>query len=162
MKAWRIATVIAVGAAIIFGATGPAGAGDGPPSITLTIDPTSGPAGTAIAASGECFEDSVGACDGVIVSLIDPTDTVVDEFSIFENEVDYAGELTVPDDATCGEYTVLAEGDENETIIVDTSATFQVTTDCPPPTSEEPPPTDAPSTSAAAAAAAATRPTFTG
>jgi hypothetical protein len=161
MKAWRIVAVLAVGAAVLFGPGLPARAG-GLPSISLTIDPTSGPAGTVITASGECFEDSTSqaACDGVVVSLIDPADAVVDEFSIFENEPDYEGELTVPDDATCGEYTVLAEGDENESIIVDTSEVFQVTTDCPPPSSEEPPSSEAPSTSAAAAAT--TRPTFTG
>jgi hypothetical protein len=158
---------LAVALAILVGvvaAGGAAQAGGGAPSMTLVIDPTSGVGGTEIDVSGTCFEDQVGgSCDQVEISLLDPDDVVVDSDSADTDEEFYSGVLTVPPDATCGDYTVVADGIEGDTIIVDEIAIFTVTVDCPTTTTAAPTtaaPTTAPSS--AAAAAAVVTPAFTG
>jgi len=150
-----VATLLVAGALLFSETT--VSAGDNP-SLTVEIAPTSGPGGTVIDVSGECFEDATGACDAVEILLLDPDGIIVGQFTIDENVPDYAGQVTVPEDAVCSVYTVRVRGLEGELgVIIAEDVPFQVTTDCPPPPTDDTIPTE-PST----AATGATRPTFTG
>lgn len=163
-RAVRLAVVAATMIGIIANG-GLAAAGDQEASITLDIDPTSGAAGTEIAASGDCFEHDIASCDEVELSLLDPDDQVVDsELINLGPEPAYNGSLQVPPGAPCGEYTVLAEGIEDQQVIVAESVTFEVT-GCAPTTEPTTTTTAGPTTTAApapAAAATVTTPTLTG
>lgn len=157
MRSRRVLAFVAVFAAIGTFGVATAQAGEVPASITLEIDPTSGPVGTVISASGECIEDGGGECDSAILTLLDPDGTAVDTTTDDEPLPEYSGTLVVPLDGPCGEYTVLAEGEENEEIESSTEATFTVP--CPETTTTA---EDTTTTSAAVQAAAAVRPSFTG
>jgi hypothetical protein len=160
MRTIRLAAFVAIAATAVFWGTGSAQAGEvDNPSITLTLTPDTGPVGTDFVASGTCFEDGDAACDGVIVTLFDPDGNLVDGDDVFDNSDTYSFDLTIPADGPCGEYVVLAEGDENEDIIIDTTAIFDVP--CPETTTTTEPPGSS-STTASVAATGATRPTFTG
>jgi hypothetical protein len=158
MKSRRVLAVGAVFAAIGSFGVATVHAGDVPASITLEIDPTSGPVGTVISASGECIEDGGGECDSAILTLFDPDGVEVDSFTDEEPLPEYAGTLTVPPDGPCGEYTVLAEGEENEVIESFIEATFTVP--CPETTTTTTEETS--TTEGSVAATGATRPSFTG
>lgn len=157
MKSLRIVAVVAVCATAVFWGSSSAQAGDNGPSISLTINPTTGPLGSEINASGQCLQDNQTFCFAVVVSLIDPEGTTVDSDSNVDEGGAYEFTLTVPVDGLCGQYTVFAEGGDSEGPQVDTSETFTVpcsdTTIVP--TSEAP-------TSSSVQDVVATRPSFTG
>jgi hypothetical protein len=160
MKTLRIAVAVVISFAALGLSAGAVHAGQiGPPSLTLNIDPGSGPQGTVIAASGECFEHDDFACDGVVVTLIDPEANEVDNDQVFEDESDYALTVTVPEDGPCGEYTVLAQGIENDEVIVEEEASFIVPCGPDTTTASTVEPT---SSTVETQPAAETRPTFTG
>jgi hypothetical protein len=107
----------------------------GPPEFTveLSIDPTSGPAGSTISITGRCLW---GATPGTSMSLImyvvpgqgiPPTYTSPPLLPVQVNG-DVVGELTVPDHFPRGDYSLVAEcAVDDQVLPVDATATFFVT-----------------------------------
>lgn len=160
-----VASLVAAASFILIGAS-TAGAGGGIPSLTVDVDPTSGPPGTPIEVTGECFENQVGgSCDDVEVLLLDPNGVEVDSAVADREGAAYGALVNVPIAGLCGDYTIVVNGIENDEIIISDEIPFVVTGgDCPTPPTEPPvtPATLASTSTTGAVAAAAARPRFTG
>ena len=170
MNITRMAAVGTAGllsAAVLAG--GPAGAQEGGEFAPLTVDPTSGPAGTVISVSGaDCVEEGVATVSSAILVRFDDSETEDDLLDIADVDAaedgTWATSLTMPAGLDPeGVYLVTAAClvAESEQLVVDYEVVeFDLTGAAP----TEPPADTPPAAPAPAAAATPVRaqPTFTG
>lgn len=109
----RIVAGLAAVVTLIAGLAGAAEAGS-PPSITLQLIGGISDDGLFVAASGVCLADAVTPCEEVEVSLFDPEGADLGGQLVLTDSVG-AYEATIQiGDGPCGDYTVLAEGFDEE------------------------------------------------
>jgi hypothetical protein len=176
MKSARTTAAVAVGLLVLAIVASPAAAGEPPPTGTITVEPTSGPAGLVFTFTGEgCVsENGPGVMDFFIffgedlIANPDPAFVEPDEDGNWGFGINPIGFFTPAEAAGIWEGTGTCFDAVTDQVLVDYEvATFEVTAPPTPPTTEPPtPPTTEPPTTptpqAPPAAPVPAEPSFTG